>query len=131
MKRYSLFLLLIPFLLVACGSDATVNKMVLSPGLNEKGEPQEESTRFNRGDTVYACIEFSGGYDGLESDAQWKHAEDVLKEEPLILEKAPDPLDALWLCSCLETESDWASGTYQFEVLIPDQGKTTLEFSLQ
>lgn len=127
--RIALFLLLAG-LLSACGSDATLGDIRFATNVDAQGQPVSETTAFQPGETVYLSIELTGAYEGLESKATWKRGDETLTTQTVAASRAANTLDPLFIVFQLETAADWPSGDYRCEVFIPDQGTTTLEFTL-
>lgn len=139
MKRTLLFIAmtLILVMLTGCwGSDAKPGTIALTTAIDETGQPIQTVTRFAPGDTVTLALELVEAYEGLEIQVRWMRdddaqAKEALKEETLRAPRAVDSLDPLWLCAKFETGTDWPTGTYSCQVFIPDQGTTTLTFTLE
>lgn len=123
--------ILLAGLLAACGPDATLGEIKLASSVDDQGQPVSEATTFQPGETVYLSVELQGAYEGLESTATWKRAGETVATQTLAAPRAADSLDPLFLVFPLETGADWPLGDYRCEVFIPDQGTTTLAFTLK
>lgn len=118
-------------LVLACGADARLGDMRFATSVDDRGQPMAETTAFRPGETVYLSIELKGAYKGLESTATWKRGDETLATQSVAATRAADALDPLFVVFRLETSPDWPLGGYRCEVFIPDQGTTTLEFTLE
>jgi hypothetical protein len=118
-------------LLSSCGSDATLGELRFATSVDNQGRPVTETTAFRPGETVYLSVELTGAYLGLESTATWKRGNVTLATQTLTTSRSADALDPLFIVFRLETAADWPPGDYRCEVFIPDQGTTTLEFTLK
>ncbi|MGB7540139.1 MAG: hypothetical protein WBM17_16480 [Anaerolineales bacterium] len=125
------FSYLLSALFAACGSDARLGDLRLASGIDGAGRPVGETTVFRPGETVYLSIELLEAYQGLESTATWKRGDETLATQTAAASRAADALDPLFIVFQLETGADWPPGHYRCEVFIPDQGTTTLEFTLE
>jgi len=133
MKRILIFALLslaLPVMLTGCGADAQLGKMTLASQLDTQGQSLADTTTFTPGDTVYLSVELLGAYEGLQSSVTWRRGDEILATEELVTPRSVDSLNPLFITSKLETTADWQADTYQCDVFVPDQGTTTLEFTI-
>jgi hypothetical protein len=119
-------------LLAACsGGDASLGKVILTHQEDPAGLSGESETHFAPGDRVFLAVEFLGAYQGLKAKVTWFRGEEVVRSSELEIQREVDSLDPLWMTDELQTGADWAVGSYRCEVFVPDQGTTSLEFSLE
>jgi hypothetical protein len=130
-RMFTILSILLVGLLSACGSDARLGDMSFAASVDDQGQPVIETTTFRPGETVYLSIELKGAYKGLESTATWKRGDETLTTQTVATSRSADALDPLFIIFQLETRPDWSPGDYSCDVFIPDQGTTTLEFTLE